>query len=326
MNSALLTEFTLGQRTISAPVFFPSISSLKTHLTAQEHLGILLALRGLNDQFLVSAFDIKNAHDSIEIRRSVEHAYASGTIVLLDSGNYESYWREDTQWCQNSYHEVLSDFPCSAAFSFDNQRPPSDFDCHVRQLVSNYLADVSSTLQKTVIVPIIHGSVERLPILCEEVVKKCNVQMVAIPERCLGGGIVERLNTAEAIRARINTVEPNTAIHLLGTGHPISIALYTNAGVNSFDGLDWCRTVVDHDSGFLHAFSHADFFRSQTEYGVEIRSFEARTFAHNLSFYREWMLGIQSAVQNDHLLDFCRMQIPEIILDECERIFRNSTC
>ncbi|WP_182212931.1 hypothetical protein [Stenotrophomonas acidaminiphila] len=70
-----------------------------------------------------------------------------------------------------------------------------------------------------------------------------------------------------ALRKALDDNGRYVGLHLLGTGNPISIALYAWAGADSFDGLEWCQTVVDHDTGLLFHLSQSDFFRRQTAWG-----------------------------------------------------------
>ena len=52
------TSLRVGQRELPLPVYFPSISSVKTALRPDDYLQVLSSLVGLNGQFLVSAFDL----------------------------------------------------------------------------------------------------------------------------------------------------------------------------------------------------------------------------------------------------------------------------
>jgi len=88
------------------------------------------------------------------------------------------------------------------------------------------------------------------------------------------------------------------------TGNPISIAVYAVAGADSFDGLEWCQTVVDFESAQLFHLSHADFFRAQTQWGDSELSFAVRTLAHNLEFFADWMTRLQAVLAEAREKDF----------------------
>ena len=90
-------------------------------------------------------------------------------------------------------------------------------------------------------------------------------------------------------------------------------------GADSFDGLEWCQTVVDHETGLLYHLSQADFFVGQTAWGDDDKlSFQARTLAHNLEFFSDWMRRLHDAVKKDRLPEFCRFNLPP-------RVYRHVT-
>src|SRR4051812_5402066 len=114
-----------GGISIPQPCFFPSVSSIKTNLAPSQYIEVLLAA-GVR-QFLVSAYDI-----SEDVRRGgrildvLEMATSGGASVLLDSGNYESYWLRDAGWTVDRFHSVFQKATFQLAFCFDNQAPPLD--------------------------------------------------------------------------------------------------------------------------------------------------------------------------------------------------------
>src|SRR5688572_16866315 len=107
-------------------MFFYPVCSVKTTLSRLEYIQLLIALRTLNPQFLVSAFDLARADETTKITFEAELARANdcGCTVLMDSGNYESYWKvSQASWQQKHFHEAMVRFPCAIAFSFDEQQP-----------------------------------------------------------------------------------------------------------------------------------------------------------------------------------------------------------
>ncbi len=123
--------------------------------------------------------------------------------------------------------------------------------------------------------------------------------LLAIPERALGDGIIERTRTVRRIRETLNTLDEYYPLHLLGTGNPLSIITYIMAGADSFDGLEWCQTVVDHETGRLFHFQQWDLFRQQTEWGQNNSlPFIQSVLMHNLDFYNKFMARSHEAVLN----------------------------
>jgi Queuine/archaeosine tRNA-ribosyltransferase len=304
-------ELTVGAKSLPLPIYFPSISSVKTALRPQEYLQLLSLLPGLNDQFLVSAFDLADLESSSEAQQTLASANLAGIVTLMDSGNYESFWKNaQADWKQANFHKILADFPCDFAFSFDEQTPPTNTDDHVALIVERWQADQTAA-GRCQIIPIVHASANELPELCAAVASRTSATILAVPERRLGDGILERASTLKAIRAALNELGRYIILHLLGTGNPTSIALYSAIGADSFDGLEWCQTVVDHESGLLYHLSQADFFAGQTAWGMDDKlSFQVRTLAHNLEFFSDWMQRLRDAINQDRLSEFCRSNLP----------------
>jgi len=306
-----LTELTIRARSLQLPVYIPSISSVKTALRPQDYLQLLSSLGRLNGQFLVSAFDLAEVDQPQSAQQALASARQAGIITLMDSGNYESFWKDaKADWQQADFHKILAGFPCDLAFGFDEQQPPANAEDHVALVTERWQADQAAA-GSCQIIPIVHASAKELPALCAAVAAKTDVTMLAVPERKLGDGVLERARAVKAIRTILDELGRYVVLHLLGTGNPISIALYSAMGADSFDGLEWCQTVVDHESGLLYHLSQADFFAGQTAWGDDDKlSFQARTLPHNLEFFSDWMRRLRDAVRHNRLSEFCRSNLP----------------
>lgn len=313
-----LTRINIGSVELTLPVFFPSVSSVKTNLLPLDYIRILNSLSSLNGQFLVSAFDLQNAgSDQEAIQNELALARSKGTVILMDSGNYESYWKNATAvWLPSAFRDVLRKFPCCMAFSFDEQQPPENPAIHIRLLVERYEQDQATT-DSTLVIPIVHGNPDQLPYLSSELARLSGAPMVATPERRLGDGLFDRAKTVQKIRRSLNGLGHYVALHLLGTGNPLSIAVYSLAGADSFDGLEWCQTVVDHDSGCPFHFAHADFFKAQTTWIDSDLPFAVSVLAHNLEFYSGWMTGLRKSIREEKGISFCRLSFPKHVFDSC---------
>lgn len=315
------TEIAVGEARLSTPVFFPSISTVKTALAPADYLSMLHSVRAMNHQFLVSAFDLGRADNGNDLAQWLTAAQNAGTTILMDSGNYESYWKdEQATWRQPNFHDALRRFSCTFAFGFDEQNPPMNADAHVQLIVERWQQDQSAA-GDSAIVPIVHGTAETLPDLCARVARETRVPMIAVAERRLGDGVFERTRSVAALREKLNGTGRYVGLHLLGTGNPISIALYSWAGADSFDGLEWCQTVVDHETGLIYHLSHADFFRQQTAWGDDDISFQAKALAHNLTFYSDWMQRLRQVIHAGGFIDFCRFNFPTRVFQQCAATF-----
>lgn len=318
MTMQRLSEIKIGEGILQLPVYFPSVSSVKTALSIFGYTSVLCAFQ--MKQFLVSAYDLHfaDADQQRNVKELIAESMRNGTVVLMDSGNYESYWHDKkAAWLQADYHRVLMESGCSFAFGFDEQVPPTDFSAHVHLICERQKQD-QAVKTRTPIVPIIHGKSETIPQLCLKTVEGTGIEMLAVPERCLGKGVFARARKVSEIRSALNATGKYVVLHLLGTGNPISLAIYTMAGADSFDGLEWCQTVVDHETATLFHFSHADFFQKQTKWGDMTVDFYPRTLAHNLEFYRMWMERLSKYVHAGQGVEFCKRHFPNRIYSICE--------
>ena len=307
----------IGSKQMQVPAYFPSISSVKTPMPPAEYLSVLTALEGLNDKYLVSAYDIFPLKDEKYVRDCIAAARVAGRIVLMDSGNYESFWKENQdRWKQEDFHSTLDTFSCDLAFGFDEQQPPENEDEHVDLVIKRWELD-QRRAGNCRIVPIVHGSAKTLPSLCRKVAERSGVDFIAVAERRLGDGLIDRARTVGAIRESLDCLDRYVFLHLLGTGNPISMAVFSLQGADSFDGLEWCQTVVDHESALLFHISQADFFIGQTDWSEADVPFQMKALAHNLEFYRDWMARLQRAHTRELHIEFCKLNFPERIFRIC---------
>ena len=117
------TKLGIGGISLPLPCFFPSVSSIKTNFTLLEYLQILTALK--HPLFLISAYDLYHCgeKDRPKVYKLLNGAVLDKKIVLLDSGNYESYWKNDRTWTANIYRNILRKNIHHLAFSFDALLP-----------------------------------------------------------------------------------------------------------------------------------------------------------------------------------------------------------
>jgi queuine/archaeosine tRNA-ribosyltransferase len=136
--------------------------------------------------------------------------------------------------------------------------------------------------------------------------------LLAVPERALGDGIIARARTVRRLREALDELGFYCPLHLLGTGNPLSIAVYAMGGADSFDGLEWCQTVVDHETGRLFHFQHWDLFKVQTSWGDSgALPYIQSALMHNLEFYRTFMANLRQALIGDTPEAFLRRYAPD---------------
>lgn len=298
-------DLCIAQTVIPLPCFFPSVSSVKTNLVPVDYVELLDA--AAHPLFLVSAYDI--AHVASEHRQrmaaALKRSNERGTAILMDSGNYERFWKGDPAWTLDLFHEVARTSEHHLCFCYDNQEPPGFADAIAEDVIASVLRDQKHAVGT--VVPIIHGPTALLSSAARAVAEHLCPILLAVPERALGDGIVARAETVRQIREALNELEFYCPLHLLGTGNPLSIAIYAMAGADSFDGLEWCQTVVDHKTGKLFHFQHWDLFKEQTDWGrTRTLPYAQTVLMHNLEFYRKFMEGLREALINEMFEDFLK--------------------
>jgi len=285
---------------LTMPCFFPSISCVKTNLGILEYLRTIKAVG--HPLFLISAYDIYNAgsQKSAIIRKALKESVEDGRAVILDSGNYESYWVKDADWTRAKYWSCLSS--CYYGFAFH-------FDKRLQKIKRGTVQSITNEIERSVlgdqrkarigtVLPIVHAPNEILPEIAVQIAVRLNPVMIAVPERELGDGLIERSLTVARVRKLLNQLGRYYPIHLLGTGNPLSILIYVMCGADSFDGLEWCQTTVNFDNALLYHFHQREFFGEQSRYDSLNIPYAQATLAHNLEFYRIWMQRIQNSLPN----------------------------
>jgi queuine/archaeosine tRNA-ribosyltransferase len=286
-------EIRFGRKVLQLPCFFASVSSVKTNFSPKDYVEFLEEF-GF-PSYLVSAYDIINFKHGSDRLNNVQLCSKEerDSVVLLDSGNYEAYWLRDPKWNSSSYNKALETVDPDLFLSFDDAWNGMQVDLES----SNYENKKSNDL-----IPIIHGTPMDIADKVIGTLKKKDWKIIAVPERELGDGIVQRAATLLEIRKKLEREGQFPLLHLLGTGNPCSILLYSACGADSFDGLEWCQTTVNPNNTHLVHFSQRDLFEcdcSACTAGED--SYNATTLGHNLLFYIEWMNTIQKYLMKDEI-------------------------
>ena len=288
----------VGGITLPLPCYVPSVSSVKTNLMPVDYVELLSA--SLYPVFLVSAFDIANscAEHRERIYRALKKSKEGFKVIFMDSGKYEAFWKGDVTWTVDRFHAECQICKHDLCFCYDNQEPPEIAEEIAQNVVTGILQDQEYT--GGTIVPIVHGPTELLPFAVKTVARHVCPVLIAVPERALGEGILARTRSVRNIRRELDTLGVYYPLHLLGTGNPIAIIAYAVAGADSFDGLEWCQTVVDHRTRLLFHFQQWDFFKQQTKWGYnQILPYTYSVLMHNLEFYSQFMQGLRIALMDD---------------------------
>ncbi len=328
----------LGKQ-VKLPCFVKSLSSHETQLDPEAGLSVLSVFPKV-DALLVSAYDMylkrkatkktKKQHE--DMCKRLKLLDERGAIILLDSGNYEKARKKDKTWTKKKFNWVLKNVPYTYAFCYDNLRPVKDIKKNVTNIISGIEGDYEDFL-----IPILHAPLNKnirnheiLPEIFLEYASRKKSPFIAVPERELGEGLCQKVQTIVRIREKLATLDHYQAIHILGTGNPLSILILAAAGADLFDGLEWCRTVVDRNTGFLFHHQQFDFFKSQA---IEMANYEIIREAmrdddnrlnlklglHNIDFFYEWMEDLQNGVKSDNGKSMLFYHATQTIVDELKK-------
>jgi len=287
---------------------------LKGELSPHASLTLLLSID--YPLFLVSAFDIYYADptDRRAIYAKLQDARERGILVILDSGRYESYWSRGTPWSPSRLARVLHSAPCPLAFCYDEYDAPRSMTRIVKAVDEAVERDQRASTYATIL-PIIHGSPGLLPALALKLAQRLHPLMIAVPERDLGEGLLQRASNVTAIRQSLATLGNYVPIHLLGTGSPMSILTYVLAGADSFDGLAWSNTAIDHLTARQYHFHQAELLHSTSlPIPLSAEAYTEIALLNNLLFYRNWLREIREALQAGRLNEMAASYLPDPIL------------
>ena len=324
---------TIAGRSFKPPICFMSVSSHETQLTPWAAVRALKLFRA--ELILISAYDI-NSGDVCGMIADLQAMQTDGTTILLDSGNYEAFRKDDRSWTVNDFDLALKKAPHDIALSFDVPNSSTSVDIAVRAILAAVARDRKST-QKPV-APIVHAPRDQdgnlrpdlVPEILRRVARELQPVLLTIPERELGSGIVSRARAVFEIRKKLNELGFYQPLHLLGTGDPLSIAILAAAGADSFDGLEWCRSIADQETAHLHQFQHYDFFSWQTAIAASpvVRAaaqdphlaFAGKAALHNLDVFHAWMEELRAALQERKIDVFlAEKRIPKGSLKQLEK-------
>lgn len=328
------SEIQIGTRKLLLPSFFRSVSSHETQLRPDAAIQALEILE--TKAVLVSAYDLGNTTNANKIVSSLGRMRGKGSVVLLDSGNYEAYRKQDERWTEKKFRKTLQ-FNCfDYAFCFDRLKPLPSINGNVKEIVDRVGQDQTYAATGKIL-PIVHIPIaskgkfktDVAPELFARVAQSLKPDLIAVPERELGDGMLEKAKVVWSIRKQLNSLGWYQPIHLLGTGNPLSIAIFAAAGADTFDGLEWCRTIADYETALLYHFQQYDFFRYQTRGATnpivrrsadsEGISFNARVAFHNLEFFSVWEKDLQQDIEKKRIARLLKDFLPGEFFKELVR-------
>lgn len=318
LNSKQVRRLEVGRKQLDLPAFVFSLSTFETQIDPIDGLDLLSGL--CPSACLVSAYDFHDVlhGSSRDVRRSIAAIEESRSVLFLDSGNYEATRKGDHRtkknregWCPEKFWEVASGIPADLIFTYDPPLNGSAGVQSVKNIVDRYILDLEKTgVDASSLCPIVHIPDEyqkrpdSIASLVYETAKELQPTLVAVPERELGEGLCARMRSVQAIRQKLGELGSYQAVHILGTGNPISMAALAACGADSFDGLEWCRTAANYETNSLMHFQQFDSLLSAFAGRMKNESaralaelvgapFALRVASYNFDYFEEWVQTIQ---------------------------------
>ena len=269
----------IENKSLQMPVLVPSISSFETQLDPLAALQLQYSLR--EPVSLVSAYDLKRLGKDFE---ELCREFRKSGVLLLDSGGYEHSHAaryaagRAPSWTFDDFRSICALSLYDYVFSYDyfwcdDENDDETADDFELRLVSEIFVG-HNFIPTERLIPVLHLHAhkdERKRLSDQQIINlvirissECKSPFVAIPERELGDGLLERYRLAKKICVALAETNNSVGLHVLGCGNLLSFAFFAVAGARMVDGLEWYRTFVSN-SFHLHHFQQEPVFDSASD-------------------------------------------------------------
>jgi queuine/archaeosine tRNA-ribosyltransferase len=285
-------------KSIETPFFVAAVSSIKANWTILQYLDLLEKLG--YPAFLISAYDLcKLPRDNeADFEKLLSQYSNKSTFFFLDNGNYEAYWYKDQKWNLDGLKAALDKACPDFCFSFDVfWTKGANIEAQIKETVTS-IAKTAGMQKLGATIALLHSEPKLFAKITRKVVDNINPEFVAVPERELGSSIFERAQTIKNIRSELDKTDKLIPLHILGTGNPLSILIYTLCGADTYDALDWSSAFIDPKTGQYYHFSQKDLSTCNCE-ACRMKNvpYDYQVMAHNLIFYRSFLDKIRNSLE-----------------------------
>jgi len=311
-NQSRLLKLDFENKDLATPTYFPAISSVEKNKNFSELVNLII--KSSYPQMLISAYDYNHFFKNNKKLALLINKYSKKHFLFVDSGGYESFWNPTKKWNHNLYEKTISQIKSDLHTSYDEE---SD---SVKKLetVFDSIIDGGSLLPSSQYMPIFHAKdskqlVTTIKKFLEEY--PYAISLLAVREKELGLTLSDRAKTVFEIRKILKKSGGNQLLHILGAGHPLSIALYSYCGADSFDSTDWFTHLLDLNLCILRDISQLELVKGISPSIDKIKNPYVRTVVHNLDSYNALMKKIQAMIRNNKLKQYLiKQKIPSSFL------------
>jgi queuine/archaeosine tRNA-ribosyltransferase len=320
--NARLLKVGVGKKEFVTPTYFPAISRKKMGDPDDTFVGLVTSSG--YPRLLISAYDygsVRSTGQRKVVGRLSEY-YRRESVVMLDSGVFESYWRDDSRWNFQRYRTSVRNIDSDFFFSFDilpsSRTSINSFRKLTARSISNSV-DITDTSQ---CIPIVHaGNSKQLLETVAHLVRK-NASMfvtLAVSERELGVTLSERGTSITRLRQILDD-QGGGLLHVLGCGNPPSMAVYAYCGADTFDSLDWATCACDPTRDAIVDISHFELLECRCQVcRVPALDHNTQVFLHNLLFYQNYSLKLQTMIKQRTLEDYVQETTSKKFLNNLKR-------
>lgn len=310
-------QLSSGSKLLLTPTYFPAISGSQHNFRLPDLTGVVTRVY---PRVLVSAYDFPEGTDPKILTRlkKLKEYYKRNSWIMLDSGIFESTRLEDDKWSFEQYQRVVQSIESDIYFAFDSYPQGNVTNIKYVEATKEGIRRSRSIATSSQCVSVIHGfNPNQLLYVAKSLMRSSSAQMkfVGVPERDCGSTLIQRAKTILKLR---EILEPNgeALLHILGCGHPVSMALYVYCGADSFDSLDWTEQFVERGAFGFRELSHIDIVNCSCQVCQRsIRPKLGKALLHNLLFYGDFSEQLQDMVRRDTLRDFLLEFMGRRILD-----------
>lgn len=257
------------------PLYIASFSSFGEAELGQRALATLRSLRDAQPgapsaPVLLSAYDL-NRHGVAKgspvtgLASELLMELAQGYVWHLDSGVYEKDAFQDSNWTPDAFLSVFQATkpPCVVAYDY---RPSDASDQSFERALNEAASTIGSRLRGSHVTLLARFHAEaglwerekgddeakRIGNLLTALTAmlrslQSQVEVLGVVENELGPGIRTRLRSVARLRKALDREGFEKPIHVFGASDPQTLALYSLAGADIFDGVNWSRYYLDTD-------------------------------------------------------------------------------
>ncbi len=307
-RSARVVELARNGKRLLTPTYFPAVSGAKLRFPVKQLIEFLVEKS--YPRIMVSSYDLfkMNTRDREELAQRLANYSRRGSFVFLDSGIFESFWIGDSTWGFENYKTIVPQVASDFYSSFDVLPEPTQSENQFVASTEQRILLSESVSKNSEYVPIVHGTKPHQMISTVKALLGSHPsisKMIAVSERDCGVSLSERARTVLELRKILDESGESVVLHVLGCGNPLSIALLAYCGADTFDSLDWAQFAVDRDELRTYDYAYHELSTCQCVACSKMSQDPIKSvLLHNLLFYQDFILRIQSMIRRDTLRDF----------------------